>query len=288
MAGYEELIRLDLSYREDAPRINTRDGVEIYAESRGDGTAIMLLNNFFLSAPAWRVYTEELERSFRMLSYDMCNHGASSHPGEEPTWEEHAADLIGVLDALEVESAYLVGTSISTVLARDVALRYPDRVRGLVLTGPVLGPRGMRRHRQIQRAWLKTLETNGLAALYEHLYPEVFGAEMNEVLGTPGFLGLREAFTALTTVEEVSGGLKLALTGDTSPELLARITAPALVVIGDDDFLLSPTGAKELAERFPNGRYEIMPKAGHLPFIDDAEGFQATVRKFVDEVESRA
>lgn len=288
MSGYEELIRLDLSYHEDAPRITTRDFVEIYYESRGEGTAITLLNNFFLTAPSWRVYSEELEKNFRVISYDLCNHGGSSHVGEEPTWEEHAADVIGLLDALEIESTYLVGSSISTVIARDVALRYPNRVKGLVLAGPVLGPRGMRRHRQVQRAWLRTLENHGMAALYEHIYPEVFGMDMNEELGTPGFLGLREAFTALTTAEDLANGLKLALTGDTSPELLARIDAPTLVVIGDDDFLLSPTGARELAERFPNGRHEIMPKAGHVPMIDDAEGFQAIVRKFIEEVESRA
>jgi pimeloyl-ACP methyl ester carboxylesterase len=288
MAGYEELIRLDLTYHEDAPRIRTREGVELYYESRGEGTAVTLLNNFFLTAPSWRVYSEELERYYRVLSYDMCNHGASSHLEAEPTWEEHAADVIGLLDALEIESTYLIGSSVSTMLARDVALAYPDRVKGLVLAGPVLGPLGMRRHRQIQRAWLRTLETHGMAALYEHIYPEVFGAEMNEALGTPGFLGLREAFTALTTAEDLGSGLKLALTGDTSPELLARISAPTLVVVGDDDVLLSPTGTRELAELFQNGSYEIMPKAGHVPFIDDAEGFQAMVRKFIDAAESHA
>jgi len=288
MSGYEELARLDLSYHEDTPRIRTRDGVELYYESRGEGIPIVLLNNFFLTAPSWRVYSEELERRYRVIAYDLCNHGASTHLDEEPTWEEHAADVIALLDALQVESAYLIGSSVSTVLARDVALRYPDRVRGLVLTGPVLGPRGMRRHRQVQRAWLRTLENFGMAELYEHMYPEVFSMEMNEALGTPGFLGLREAFTALTTAKDLGNGLKLALTGDTSPELLTRITVPTLVVVGDDDILLSPTGTRELAELFPNGSYEIMPRAGHVPFIDDAEGFQAMVVKFIDGAESRA
>jgi pimeloyl-ACP methyl ester carboxylesterase len=69
--------------------------------------------------------------------------------------------------------------------------------------------------------------------------------------------------------------------------MLAGIQAPALVVIGDDDFLLSPTGAAELAAQFPDGRHEIMPKAGHVPYVDDAEQFQAIVRSFVKEVESR-
>lgn len=287
MPGYENLSRLDLTYHEDAPRIRTREGVELYYEVRGDGPAITLLNAFFLTSPSWRVFTEELQQHHRILSYDLCNHGASSHVEQEPTWEEHAADVIAMLDALGIESTYVVGVSTSTILARDLALRYPDRVKGLVLAGPVFGPKGMRRQRQVQRAWLRTLETHGVAALYEHMYPEVFSAEMNETLGAPGFLGLREAFSALSTAEDLVNGLNRAMHDDNSPELLARVDAPTLIVVGDDDFLLSPTGAKELADLFPSASCEIISKAGHVPFVDDAETFQALVRKFIDEVESR-
>ncbi|MFE9870145.1 alpha/beta fold hydrolase [Micromonospora sp. NPDC005686] len=287
MPGYENLSRLDLTYREDTPRIATREGVELYCESRGEGTPITLLNAFFLTSPSWRVFTEELEKDYRLISYDLCNHGASSHVGAEPTWDEHVVDLIALLDALEIESTYLIGVSSSTLLARDAALRHPDRIKGVVLAAPVFGPRGMRRQRQVQRAWLRTLQTHGVPALYEHLYPEVFSAEMNEFLGAPGFLGFREAFSALSTVEDLVNGLTRAMNDEHKPEMLAGLQAPTLVVIGDDDFLLSPTGARELAEQLPDGRHEIMPKAGHIPYVDDAETFQDIVRRFVEEVESR-
>jgi pimeloyl-ACP methyl ester carboxylesterase len=288
VSAIEALERLDLAYLENAPRARTREGVDLYYESAGEGIAVTVLNNFFMTSPSWRVFTDELAKNFRVISYDLANHGASSRHEQEPTWAEHAADVVGLLDVCGVESTYLVGTSISTALARDVALQYPDRVKGLVLAGPALGPRGMRRHRQIQRAWLLTLENHGMPGLYGHLYPEVFGADMNEELSTPGFLGLRESFLAMITTEEITAGLKLALAAESDPAMLARITAPTLIVIGDDDILLSSTGAAELAGLFPNGSHQIMPKAGHLPFIDDSEGFQAIVRKFIDDVESHA
>ncbi|MGW1677388.1 alpha/beta fold hydrolase [Saccharopolyspora sp. NPDC002376] len=288
MSVGEEQEHHDLSYREDAPRIHTREGVELYCESSGEGTAVVCLNNFFINSPFWREYTEELSQNFRVVTYDMCNHGASSRVAQEPTWDEHAADVVGLLDALEIESAYLIGTSASTQLARDVALQYPDRVRGLVLAGPVLGLRGMRRHRQLNRSWLLTLKNHGMATLYGQIYPEVISGEMNEESGTPGFLGLREAFLAMSTPEELSNGLNLVQEGETNPELLSRIEAPTLIVLGDDDILLSPTRGHELAALFPNGRCEMMPNAGHVPFLDDGEGFQAIVRKFVDEVETHA
>ncbi|MFF5486296.1 alpha/beta fold hydrolase [Streptomyces virginiae] len=288
MSAGEEQEQQDLSYREDAPRVRTRDGVELYVESSGDGTAVTFLNNFFLTAPFWREYTTDLALGHRVVTYDMANHGASSRLPEEPTWEEHAADVIALLDALEIESTYLVGTSASTQLARDVALARPDRVRGLVLAGPVFGLRGMRRHRQLNRAWLQTLRTEGLAALYNQIYPEVISGEMNEEGGTPGFLGLRESFMAMNTVEDLSNGLSLVQQGETGSELLSRIEAPTLIVLGDDDILLSPGRGHDLAALFPNGRCEIMPNAGHVPYLDDPEGFQAIVRKFTEEADAHA
>ncbi|WP_329172227.1 MULTISPECIES: alpha/beta fold hydrolase [unclassified Streptomyces] len=275
----------DLEYR-DTPRIRTREGVELYYESTGEGPAIVTLNNFFFTAPFWREYTEDLVQNYRVVSYDLANHGASTHGDTEPTWEQHAEDLIALLDALEIDSAYLIGTSASTQLARDVALAYPDRVRGLVLAGPVVGPQGMRRHRGLQRAWLLTLKSHGMTALYSHMYPEVISTDMNQESGTPGFLGLRESFLAMSTPEELTNGLTLAQQGDPSPELLTRIQAPTVIALGDDDILLSPTAGKELAALFPKGRLEIMPKAGHVPFLDDPEGFQVIVRKFIEEAES--
>jgi pimeloyl-ACP methyl ester carboxylesterase len=277
----------DLAYREDMPRIRTRDGVELYCEYSGAGTAITLLNNFFLTSPFWRACTQDLAQNYKVVAYDMCNHGASSHHEQEPTWDEHAADVIGLLDGLGIESTYLVGTSASTQLARDVALKYPDRVKGLILAGPVFGLTGLRRHRQLQKAWLVTLQNHGLFALYDHMYPEVISGQMNEDGGAPGFLGLRESLLAVNNIEELTNGLTLAGKGETDPALLGRIAAPTLIILGDDDILLSPTRGHELAKLFQDGRCEIIPNAGHVPFFDDPELFETLIRKFVDEAESR-
>ncbi|MBB5936385.1 alpha/beta fold hydrolase [Streptomyces zagrosensis] len=278
----------DLSYREDAPRVRTRADIELYCESTGDGVAITTLNNFFFTAPFWRDYTGELAKHYRVVSYDLCNHGHSTRLEQEPTWEEHATDLIGLLDGLEIDSTYLLASSASTQLARDVALAYPDRVRGLVLAGPVLGPQGMRRHRMLQRSWVRTLNDHGVPILFSHMYPEFVSTQMNEDYGSAGFLGLRESFLAMSTPEELINGLTLAQQGDSNPALLTRIQMPTLITLGDDDILLSPTAGHELAALFPNGRCEIMPKAGHVPFLDDPEGFQELVRKFIDEAEANA
>ncbi|QTU58705.1 alpha/beta fold hydrolase [Streptomyces scabiei] len=86
--------------------------------------------------------------------------------------------------------------------------------------------------------------------------------------------------------EELINGLTLAQKGDTSPELLSRVVAPTLIVLGDDDILLSPGRGRDLAALFPKGRCEIMSNAGHVPYLDDPETFQTLVLKFVEEAEA--
>ncbi|MFF4426477.1 alpha/beta fold hydrolase [Streptomyces sp. NPDC001549] len=277
----------DLSYREDTPRIRTREGVELYYESSGEGPALTLLNNYFFTAPFWRSHTQTLVKNHRVVSFDQANHGASTRLDREPTWEEHAADVIGLLDALEIDATYLVGTSSSSQLARDLALAHPDRVKGMVLAGPVFGVKNMRRHRQLNRSWLQTLQSHGMAGLYNQIYPEVVSGQMNEEGGTPGFLGLRESFLAMCTPEVVTNGVALVQTGDPSSTLLSRVTAPTMLVLGDDDILLSPQRGHEVAALFPDGRCEIIQNAGHMPFLDAPEHFETLIAAFVDEVESR-
>ncbi|MFG2294464.1 alpha/beta fold hydrolase [Streptomyces sp. NPDC048603] len=278
----------DLTYLEDTERIRTRDGVELYYESHGEGdTTVLTLNNFFITAPFWRSHTQSLIQNHRVVSYDLANHGRSTRLDREPTWEEHAADVIGLLDGLGIESAYLVATSASTQIARDVALAHPDRVKGLVLAGPVYGLRGFRRHRQLNKSWLLTLQNHGMAALYSQIYAEVISGQMNEEGGTPAFLGFRESFMAMSTPEELANGLSLVQTGDTDPELLTRVTAPTVIYLGDDDILLSPGRGRDVAALFPDGRLELVPNAGHVPFLDDPDGFEAVIHKLIEEVEAR-
>ena len=111
---------------------------------------------------------------------------------------------------------------------------------------------------------------------------------MIETTGTPGYLGLRESFLTLHSTEEIRSSLAMSLAPNPNPVVMSDISAPTLVLCGDDDFLISPTSARDLAASVPDGRVEIMPHASHLPFIDDVAGFESAIQKFIDEVSERS
>jgi 3-oxoadipate enol-lactonase len=280
----KDLANLDLRYLSHAA-LALPGGGELYFEERGEGPPITLVNNFYIVSPVWRNFTGELEQRNRLITYDLRNQGASS-PGPNPvTFADHVDDIRALLDHLGVEQTYLVGTSISTLIARDFALTHPDRVRGLVLVGPAFSPNGGLRRELISRSWLASLEARGTKGLFDHLYPLVFPDQMIHSGGTAAYLALRDNFMALLSVSSIRENLLASLEIDDSPERLREIRCPTLVIVGDGDFAWSASVLEDACALLPDCRGVTLPRAGHVPFFDEPDGFQEAVQKFVDECE---
>ncbi|GAA3203655.1 alpha/beta fold hydrolase [Actinocorallia longicatena] len=277
---------LELRYRDTSP-LRTAAGREFYYEENGtSGPHLTIVNNFFLTAPMWRTFTGGLAERNRILTYDLRNQGASTSDPGETAWQDHVDDLTSLLDGLGVESTYLVGTSISALICRDFALAHPERVTGLVLVGPVCTPSGGRRRRAITRSWANTMENGGTEALWDHLYSMVLGEPAMKTLGTAGYLGLREAFTSLHSVDIVAPNLRSSLEASDDPALLAELACPTLLMVGEEDFLWCPSTVAETERLIRDVTTVWLPAIGHLPYMEDTDAFQEAVQAFIDEVET--
>lgn len=278
----------DLDFRySDAPRLTVSDGSQLYVEDRGSGPPIVILNNFFMASPVWRSFTSRLVENHRILTFDFRGQGGSTSASEAATWQDHVQDLDAVVASAGGESVYLLGTSMSAVMCRDYALAWPEKVRGLILAGPALSPWGRRRGRRILKNWLKVLRSEGMAALFDEMYPLVFGDLMIETIGTAGYLGLRESFLILHTQEQIDDTLSVSLTADTDPELLKQLAIPTLLLAGDDDFGWSRSAVQAMAGLVSDLATVEIPRAGHLPFLEATEHFESAVAQFISEIEGR-
>lgn len=262
-----------------------RDGVEIYYELRGEGPTLAIVNNFFIIGPLWRNFTHRLVQRHRILTYDLRNQGASSAGVGPLTFQHHVDDLADLLDSLGIDQAYLVGTSISSVICRDLAMARPDQVKGLVLVGPVFGAFGARRRRYHTRSWLRSLELGGPEALFDQLYPLVYDDRTIEQGGAPAYLTLKERFLALNSYAQLHENLSATQDVDDDPEKLGRIACPTLLLAGDADFMASRSSLDATAARIPRCRVEILPFAAHVPYFEATEAFEEAVQTFVDQVE---
>ncbi len=280
------LAQLDVRYLSNAV-LGLPGGGELYYEDRGEGPAITLLNNFYIVSPVWRNFTGMLAPDFRLITYDLRNQGASSSGPDPVSFDDHVEDLRRVLDHLGIERTYLVGTSISTLIARDFALAYPERVAGLMLVGPAFSPNGGLRRKLISRSWLASLESGGTKRLFDHIYPLVFPDQMIHQGGEATYLALRENFLSLLSVSSIRENLEASLAVKDDPAVLAGMAVPTLFINGDGDFAWSRSVIEDALACVPGSREVTLSRAGHVPFFDDPDGFQRAVGDFVRELEAR-
>ncbi|MEV0358070.1 alpha/beta hydrolase [Nocardia sp. NPDC050697] len=275
----------DLTYHGINERLRVSDDCELYYELEGAGPCVTFVSTIYVVSTSWRNFTRSLVRNNRLLTYDLRNQGASS--GAPAGFDQHTTDLVRLLDHLGIERTYLVGSSLSTVICRDFAVRHPDRVAGLVLVGPTFSPWGSKRRTRIMKSWLTTLEASGPRQLFDAMYPLVFGDRAQGMGGGAAYLALRERFLAINSAAQLRANLTDALETTADAEMLPRVAAPALLLAGDDDFCISPSGLRALAGLMPDARAEVFDDCGHLPFFETTERFERSLCAFVESIEER-
>jgi pimeloyl-ACP methyl ester carboxylesterase len=279
--GLERLDRRYGGYR----RHRASDGVELAYELRGEGSPLTIVNNFFVLSPQWRNFTKRLVKRHRILTYDLRNQGASWPATDGLQLANHVQDLKSLLDGMAVAKTYLLGTSLSTLICRDFAIAYPDRVLGLILVGPAFCAFGSKRLKYLTRSWLNSLEQGGPGALFDHMYPLIYNNRTIANGGTPAYLALRDRFLATNPHEQARTNLSALLTANDDAAQLRRVQCPTLLLAGDGDFLSSPTALEAAARIMPQARVEMIPFAGHVPYVEATTAFENSVEQFIAEQE---
>jgi pimeloyl-ACP methyl ester carboxylesterase len=179
----------------------------------------------------------------------------------------------------------LLGSSFSTLIAKDFAARYPDRVSALILVGPTFSPYGSARRELLGKSWIGVLEAGGPSELFSHIYPQLIGDKAIQEGGAAGYLALKERFLAMTSARQLRDNLGTSLIVEDNPAALYGLQCPVLLLAGDGDFLASRSSMEEIAKHLPNATIELVPYAGHVPFFDASEAFQDSVEKFILDVD---
>jgi 3-oxoadipate enol-lactonase len=261
----------------------TPDGhTRLYWERVGDGPPVLLITGLGLSGGAWWRTVPVLARHLQVITFDNRGVGRSTSMRLNFTTEAMADDAVAVLDGLGVETAHVYGFSLGGMVAQQVALRHPGRVRSLVLGATHAGgPRAVRpdgevaaffRRRPFMRrdraAW-ESIPYNYGARCRER-YPERIAEDIERRLATP-FDGHAYAAHLYAAALHNSHGR------------LARIRVPTLVIHGTQDRIIPPGNAAILAERVAGARLRLLDGVGHV-YPTDEPGIDTHVADFVAEV----
>lgn len=279
----------------------TIDGVQLYYVERGDpdGETILLLHGFAGSAADFFTMMPPLENSgYRVIAFDRPPFGlADKSPDIDYSATSQAAWTVGLMDALDIEQATLIGHSAGGGLAATVALNYPDRVTRLILVGASIdtwqGGEELNPGTEVVSFVIGQVfnfnETDARAQLREYFTEERLIAYLQAnyyepIELTPEIIQYTNRWTQIEGWE--AGLLAFARTFITdasaiAPEMTADITQPTLIVWGRDDILVPLRVGELLAETIPNNEFVVLDQAGHLVWDDAPAAFTDAVLQFL-------
>ena len=120
------------------PRVRV-NGVPLHHERTGAGEPLLLISGFTISSAVFEPVLDLYAERFEVITYDNRGSGRSGAPLRPSSMAELAADAAGLLDALGVPGAHVCGLSMGGMIAQELAIRFPERVRGLILGGTTPG-----------------------------------------------------------------------------------------------------------------------------------------------------
>jgi len=262
------------------PLLERPDGARISWEVDGlnDGQAVLLIMGLGYPAAMWFRQMPALTERHRVIRVD--NRGAG-HTGDVPgapyTVETMVADCLAVLDAAEVRSAHVVGISMGGLMAQEIALTAPDRVRSLCLlaTHPGIA------HAVLNPEAMAMLGNRGELTAREAAEASI---PFNYAASTPRDR-IEEDWAVRLPLAATNQGYVAQLSGSSQwdgYDRLGRITSPTLVLHGELDALVPPDNGRILADRIPGAELVTVPEANHLLGTDQPEQVSELLVSWLD------
>src|SRR3954447_16040436 len=213
--------------------------VALHYERRGTGEPLLWITGFTISSAIFEPILPLYEPRFDCVTYDNRGAGRSAAPLRSTSIPQLAGDAVRVLDAVGLQSAHVLGASMGGMIAQELAVRFPQRVRGLILVGTT--PGGPRAARPVLRELGAATARGGLgAALFS---PEFRQAHPERVRELVRFFRAHRA-----PVHGMAAHWWATVYHDTFSRL-GRVAAPTLVLHGERDVMAPIANARTLAQR---------------------------------------
>jgi pimeloyl-ACP methyl ester carboxylesterase len=246
--------------------------IPLYTYIQGQGFPLLTLHGHPGSGRSLSVFTDYYKQRFTTLAPDLRGYGKTPAPKAfEIT--DHLTDLIALLDRQNIPKTLVLGWSLGGIFAMELALRYPERISGLILVGTAARPWGD--HPPISNrdnlltaiaglinlakpGWQWNIDTFGKRSLFRHLVQQHTPA-------TYQFLARDAVYAFLRTSPRAHQSLNRAIgQGYNLVPDLPKIQCPALVLMGENDRHISPIASQETAKALKQAEWECYPATAHL------------------------
>ncbi len=266
----------------------TINGVGINYESDGEGFPLVLCYCRGGNATMWSPQVETFSRKYRFIRFEPRGHGRSDAPQDPSAYglDTSVEDLLGLLDHLGIEKAYVGGLSMGGGITTRFTLLHPDRVAGLVVidSGSASGHAHAEEVRSRTTQVRELAFTEGMEAVAQYSIREVDSFALRAARGLEEAEGMLEMIRALTPHGYVYSLEAL----DQAPAFdyrLCEITAPTLCIAGNEDPALEDV--KFIHSQIEGSELVVVPDAGHFTNLDQTEVFNREVLAFLAKVDAQ-
>jgi aminoacrylate hydrolase len=250
----------------------------LYYERRGVGFPVLFVSGLAGFASFWQDQVPAFARRFEVITFDHRGIGQSDQTRHGWSVERLAADVIGLMDALRIKRAHIVGHSTGGAIAQVLAIEHPTRLASVVLSSTWTKTDAyFRRLFALRKEVLQRLGANAyVQSSTLFLYPSWWISRNNERLRQTEAQNL----AALAPVEIVASRIDAMLAFDRTSEL-GRIKTPALVIGAEDDLVTPAYFSEELARVIPGAEIKLFPRGGHFLAQVQSREFNNAVLPFL-------
>ena len=267
------------------PKI-TANGIQLHYITAGEGPDVILLHGFLGNLAVWHLYMMPiLRREFRVTTYDLRGHGYSEMTPTGYSSRQMAEDLLGLMDAMKIEKATLMGHSFGADICLYFALKHPDRVDKILALEPGLAALVHDRKNPNWvgwTAWVQKLEECGIAIPEDKKADALHLLQLS--LETPKFYGparglprnrepLLKLLRQTTLIDDYE------IIDELTMDALETIQTPVQLVYGDKSHFLQSW--EPIKNRLPNCSSVLLPGGEHFGPLELPELLTETTLKFL-------
>jgi 3-oxoadipate enol-lactonase len=260
----------------------TRDKLKLYYELQGNPDSkhtLLFLNGVSQSTLAWGLMKPAFEKNYRLLFCDFIFQGQSDKQGEYRNFDQHAADMLGLLDHLSIQQASLIGISYGSLVAQHFALLFPNRVDKLILLSTFAHKTPY--FEAIELAWEKALAIGGYSLMLDVMLPTVLSEHYfeNPLIPLMALKATREGIN--TDVGALQKLMKATRLREDYRQKLHNIHHPSLIIHGEKDALLPLHMGRAVADSIHGSQFEMIEQAGHTLNLEAAPQTVALILPFL-------
>ncbi|WP_448628598.1 alpha/beta fold hydrolase [Geodermatophilus sp. URMC 64] len=265
------------------PQTACRTGVTLNYEISGEGEPLVLIMGTSGSIPLWGEIIPRLSQNYRVIAFDNRGLGGSERGEGAITAASMAEDVSALMQALDVPKAHVMGWSLGSAVVQELALAHPEQVATAIMYAT------WGRCDGLQRSVFTALRLPYAVRDMEAALGAAGLAFSPQLLDHPDFEKMLEPMLpAFPQTEEQMQVTTEQWDADLAHDTLDRlgdITAPTLVVVGEQDLLTPPWQSKAVADAIPGARYELVtgPGSSHGLHIERPDDLVRIVTSFLDD-----